>query len=345
MADGESARHNVRVGADWILGILLGLVAAVGVGRAAWSASKRGAAWQRDVTERWRSIAEALGAELSVAGAGALAPRRLTMARPHHEARAIAETTVPVEQTSLSHTRAAAAFTLGRGPRFEMRERTLADVPAIERAVLGDHEALIRRVKLTATDAKATEALFTDAAREKAAAFPRPLSLRSSGAVVELVWDGVELEPRVLDVALSLVGELALHGVSVLRELSTLEGATYEPERGVVEVRRASAHVTLAARSGEAGLLYVASAEPRRALPEFEVRIDADGGVDGEVPPGVIDPAVAAELTRVGAATLGAADGRIELAWDAPPDGTQGEAAVRLLAPVAKGGASQGAFR
>jgi hypothetical protein len=337
------------VGADLVFALALGLLAAAGLGRAMRTAARRGGAWQDRVTERWGRIAEDLGGELSVSGEGALAPRKLTLSSPHEESVAVAQTTVPAEPSGLSHTRAAATFVLGSGPRFEMRERAMGGGPSLERTVLEGHEELIRRVRLTAEEPERARAVWTEEARHRAAKFRRPLALHSDGTLVELVWDGVELDAEVLRTALALVGELSLAGVDVLRGLAALEGAHYEPRKGalgpVVRVTRGPGEVQLLARPASAGPVFEARAEPRRPLPAFEARVGADGTVEGDVPQGVIDPAVAADLARVGASTLRGEGDRLVLRWDEPPDVARGEAAVRLLATVAKGTGSQGAFR
>jgi len=82
-------------------------------------------------------------------------------------------------------------------------------------------------VRIDAEAPHAVAALFSPAARVHAAAFARPLSLRSDGSSVELVWDGTELDRDVLVHALGMVRELASFGTSTLRALAELEGADY----------------------------------------------------------------------------------------------------------------------
>lgn len=329
--------------------VVAGLAAAVGVGGALRTASRRGRAWQERVTERWHTIADQLEATLQVEGVGSLRPRVLTLTRDHGDARVVARAAVPTDPVGLAHTRVVAGYALGRGPGFEMRERGPADGPALERSVLGGDSALVRRVRLDAPDATAAARVWTEEARRRAAAFPRPLAVRSDGEAVEMLWDGVELHGDVLDGALSLVGELALHGLSVLRTLRALEGASWEPARGpgagpVVRVHRGPVAVSLGARVEDATPIYEARVEPRGPVPDFEAAI-TDGRIEGELPEGVLDADAAAELPRVGEATLRAAPGAVTLAFDDEPDPARAEAAVRLLAAVAQSSGRRGAFR
>lgn len=337
------------MGGDWVVAVVFGLVAAVGIGRAMRTAARRGSDWQDRVTERWGAMAELLGGELSVSGHGSLAPRKLTLSVAHQESVAVVQTTVPIEPSQLSHTRAAAVFALGGGPSFEMRERAVNTAALLERSVLAGDDELIRRVRVASGDPARARAAWTERARRLAAAFPRPLSLRSDGRLVELEWDGVEVELEVLRAALALVGELSLYGVDVLRALAQLDGARLEPARGklgpFVRVRRGLSEVQFWASPSASILTFEARAEPRRPLPSFEARIQSEGEVEGEVPEGVIDPTVWGELARVGVCTLRGEEDIILLRWDEPPSPARGEAAVRLLGTVAKGGGSQGAFR
>lgn len=293
---------------------------------------RAGRAWQDQVKARWSAIAEALGATLEVEGKG-MEPHRLRLSVEDEEgAVACAQVTVPSDRETPTHTRAWARYVLGYGPHFVLRRDRRND--GLEEAIESE-------------ESEATVALFTEAARAQVEALRRPFSLRADGQFLELTWDGLELAEDVLGAALALLRELSLASARALRELAELEGAAFESrEDGArVRVRRERAEVELSMALDEDAVVFVARAEARNPLPEFETGIDADGSLDGEVPDGVIDPAHAGELASLGSSRIRGGDERLEIVWSEPPGARAAEAAVRILAAVAKDRGSQGVFR
>jgi hypothetical protein len=340
-------RHNTSVDSEWVVTLVAVGVLFLGVAGSMARAARRGAEWQARVEEDWRRAADALGATLEVAGSGALAPRRLVLKHTIDDALAVADTNVPVDPGAPSHTRARARFVLGHGPAFQMRERILAEAPGVERDVLCDRD-LARRVRMETRSPLAVRAMFSDAACASAAGFPRALLVRSDGRAVEVLWDGVEVDGAVLGNALGLAAELALSGVGPLRALAALEGASYAMEETgpTVRVERGEAEVQLSVEPSRRGPRYRASVRPRRALPDFSVRIDETGSVLDELPAGLIDPDDAASLRALGVCTIAASgEDAIELAWEDTPSLAAAEAAVRILAALATGSGRKGAFR
>lgn len=332
---------------EWVVTIGAALVLLAGTGGAMARAAKRGAAWQARVEERWRAAAGQLGGALEAAPAASLSPRRLTLKVELGEAIAVADVNVPVDPSAPSHTRARARFALGAGPAFRMWERAPTDAAGRERAVLRDRE-LVRRVRVDTDAEEATSALFTAAACEEVLRFARPIALRSDGRVVELVWDGVELDRDVLAAALGIVAELASSGTAVLQRLAGIDGADYvRASAGGPLVRVAGDHaaVELCAEPAAGGPAYLARAAARRGLPRFLVSIADGGAIEGELPPGVLDPEVAPALRSLGACTLEADGEHVVLAWAAEPSNAQAEHAVRVLASIAAGSGRRGAFR
>lgn len=336
--------HNHWV--EWVVTIGAAGVLFVTVAGSMLRATRRAAQWQGHVEARWREVAQALGGTLEVGRSASLTPRRLALSVPSQDARVTVEANVPVDSGAPSFTRAHARFALGEGPVFRLWERTGADGIGDEREILGD-PVLARRVRIETEHPEAMGALFSAGAQTHASGFLRPLDVRSDGQTVELVWDGTELDPATLSHALGLVRELASYGTATLHGLVALEGATYVPageEPPRVRVFRERVEVELMARTSAGALEYLAVAMPTRALPAFEVRVE-DGEVVGAIPPGMIDPDVAPYLAELGACSLSSTSGALELSWDAAPDATQGEAAVRILASIAGGSGRQGAFR
>lgn len=339
--------HNERVESEWVVTLGAAGVLLVGVAGSMVRAVKRASEWQGRVEARWRSAAESLGATLEVGSSSSLTPRQLRLRLASEGVVAVVDANVPVDRGAPSHTRARAAFALGEGPAFRMWERAAGDPPGREREVLGDG-ALARRVGVDTDEPLAVAALFSPAACAHAAAFARPLALRSDGGAIELLWDGTELDADVLAHALGLVRELGSFGTAPLRALAALEGAGYvASSEGAPRVRvvRHGVEVEITVLSSPEGLACRARVEPRRALPMFEVRIDDEGAIVGDIPAGLIDPEVSSCLPRLGACALSSIAGELELAWSSVPDLSRGDAGVRLLASIAAGTGRQGAFR
>lgn len=332
---------------EWVVAMIVGGAAAVSVARSLGRSLRHGRSWQLEVERRWRVAADGLGGILEVEAQGALSPRKLSLSAEIGEARVVAEVTVPADAESISHTRAHAAFVLGAGPRFVLREANATDAPALERTVLDGTPALSRRVRLTAGDPVATRAVWSEAAQKGAGAFPRSLSLRSDGERVHLVWDGVEMDERVLAQALALVAELSSAGVSTLRGLAGLDGATYLGDPDIVpavRVRRGTAEVMISVVGRGASTRFEASAKTRRALPPFEALVGDDGAVTGDIPDGVVDPAAERSRALLGRCVLKARGDSLVVEFAEPPTEARAEAAVRLLAAVA-GSTGEGVFR
>ena len=315
---------------EWIvLGTAMAALFAA-VGAASWGAARRGSPHQDRVEAAWVEAADALGGSLVVDGRAALAPRSLRLSAPIDEVDVLLEANVPLDAGGPSHTAARCAYALGGGPRFEAAEALLEGRRGPSR--------LGRGLPLS------TEA------QQLVADFPRPIArLSSDGHTVELAWSGAEHRPEILGRAARLVASVARIGADVLPALAALEGASHEPRGDDVgpclRVRRAGAEVTLRARFGQGHVRVSASVQARRAIPAFTAHVDASGAVTGEVPEGVIDPAVAVELTRIGEAELKSEGELLVLEWAEPPDLARADAAVKLLAAVAPGVGHGGAFR
>jgi hypothetical protein len=350
MARGPQRRQNEEVDSEWGVTLLAAAALVVGVAGAAARAARRGAEWQARVEEAWEKIAERAGGTLEVGTRALLSPRRLRISREVEGVRASVETTVPVEQSSLAHTRAHARYALGGGPTFRLADRSVQSESGLEAQVLVDSRLAGRAILLT-EEPVATAIAFTPAACSIAADFSRPLALRADGRSIELAWDRVELDEEVLLDALALLGEIAQNGVGVLRSLAAIEGATYsahDPQlvRPAVRVQRGPILVVFLAKPSVRGPRYVARAIPSRAsVPTFEVEVGSDGAIEGELPATALDSEDAGLFARIGRGTLRASAMRVELAWEESPSLAQAEAAASLVASIAAGSTRRGAFR
>lgn len=333
---------------EWVVTLVAVSVLFLGVAGAAGGAARRGAEWQRSVEERWRLAADAIGAQLAIAGRGALVPRRLTLAQTIGHAEAKVEATVPIDPRAPAHTRASAPYAIGGGPRFRMIERYGLG-HGVEAQVLGE-SALAGRVRVTTDEPVAVAIVWSSAARELAAGFARPIDVRADARSIELVWDGVELDGHVLRDALALVGELAQLGMGTLARLEELDGAVYWPfdeveKRPAVRVSRGPAEVCITARPTARGPIFTARAELGRDVPPFDVHLGARGAIEGELPAGLLEPDDAALFAEIGLARMSIEGDGVELEWEEPPSLAQADAAVRVLAAIAAGSTRRGAFR
>ncbi|MCB9593747.1 MAG: hypothetical protein H6719_13520 [Sandaracinaceae bacterium] len=324
------------MGPEWIV---IGTVVALlfgGVGAAAVGASKRGRSYQDGIEALWARTAETIGGRLEVVSRKSLEPRVLRLVVERDDATATAILSVPVTADAEAHTKARALFVLGTGPRFVARPRLVSEPAQIEmpsslRAVQGN-----------------AGAAMTPEVRTLADSIRRGLTIRSDGTEVDVVWDGAESDPAVIDAALQLVAAIARHGADHLRGLSTIDDATYEArsdEGPRVRVRRGLVDVRLLVRPGDDQPVYLARVDARDGTPEVDTFI-GDGGALGEpVPEGLLGPEVEPELARVAPARLETGEGRIEIVWREAPSLDQAKAAVRILSAVGASAGSRGAFR
>lgn len=330
---------------EWVVALVaLGALAAGAAGSMA-RVARRASAWQDHVEARWRAVAEGVGGQLEVGPRRSVAPRRLAIVLAREDALVVVEVNVAVDPGAPSHTRARARYALGRGPVFRAWDPHAGE-PTGPGAALP--EPLGRRLRTSAPDPESLRAAFTSGVIEHARAIARAIDLRSDGEGIELVWSGVELDPRTLSHALGLVAELAHTGVGALRALSGLEGAVYVPlvEGGpAVRLHRERVDVELSATLEPHGPRCAARTPTQRTLTPVEVEVHESGQIEGELAPGLLDAESSGLLAQVGRATLRVTPERVELAWPGEPALSQAEAGARLVARIAAGSGRQGAFR
>lgn len=291
-----------------VVGALLSTVAA-----AALRAAGRGRRFQDRMEATWAKVADAVGGRLEVVSRPTLAPRVLRLIAVIDDVEAIAVLGVPVDEGAPTHTKARALYVLGVGPIFE-----------------GDDGSLL------------------SAARTLVESLPMNLGLRADGREVEVAWDGAEKDGDVLRRALLLVATVARQGADHLRELATIDGATYEAssEEGPrVRVRRGLSEIRIVVElRGGRTPVHVAKTRARPGTPELVARIEKDGATPA-LPAGALDADGPDVLVRVAPARI-ASDGQtVEISWTEAPDREQVEAAVKVLAAVGTSQGAQGAFR
>ncbi|MEZ4338419.1 MAG: hypothetical protein R3B82_17495 [Sandaracinaceae bacterium] len=324
------------MGPEWlvigtVLAVLLG-----GVGAAAVGAARRASPYQDAMEERWNAAAMAIGGRLEVVSRKTLAPRVLRLVVELDDAIAIASLAVPVSADAETHTTVRARYVLGVGPRFVAQPRRVHE---------RGHAWMPRSLVASAGE---TRGVFTREVNAICEGIPRPLTIRSDGHEIEVIWDGAENDANVIDDVLRLAGALAQHGADHLRGLATLDDATYEgksDEGPRVRVRRGLVDVRLLVRAIESGPEYLARVDARQGTPSVEIAIGAGGGPSTAIPDGLIAPGAEAELARLAPATLAASSTHVELRWSEPPTLDQARAAVHLLAAIGASPGSQGAFR
>jgi hypothetical protein len=331
---------------EWILtAVALGVMAAGMAGSMA-RVARRASVWQDQVEERWRQAAARVGGRLEVGPRRSVSPRHLQIVVEREDAVAVVEVNVPVDTGAPSHTRAHARFAVGRGPLLRVWDPGPGE-PAGGAQVLP--EPLGRRFRAAAPDEAAARAIFSQPACVHLAGLARALDLRSNGEGLELVWDGVELDPETLLHAVGAVSELAQAGVATLRALAALEDATYVPvvDGGpAVRLHRERVDVSLSVAIDADGPRVCASTPLQRSLEPLELPLDDPEGLSaGALPAGVLAPEAAPLLGQVGRAVLTVGAHDVELTWGGDPSASQAEAGARLVALVAAGSGRRGAFR
>jgi len=325
------------MGPEWIvLGAVMGLLVG-GVGAAAIRVATQGNPYQDRMEARWGALAEQLGGRLEVPSRKALEPRPLHLIAEVDEVQAVASVSVPVAAGNVSHTTVRSAYVLGVGPRFVARPRRANEGPQP-----GMPEGMLSAQGRTAANA------FGPQATGLVESIRRPLTVRSEEGRIEVVWDGAEEDPVVIERTLRLAAALARHGSDLLEGLSTIDDAKLEAssvEGPRVRVRRGLIDVRFVVISEDDAPLYVARVDAREGTPEVEVAIDDDGDVAPAPPDGLVAPDAEPELALVGPATLRSDGAVIEVAWRETPDLDQARAAVRLLAAIGAPSGTRGAFR
>ncbi len=256
---------------------------------------------------------------------------------------------VSTGKSSVSYTRARAAFVFGEGPVFRVyREGLLASLGkalGTQDVVLGGHARFDETfvVKCNAPDAVRSQ--WTRELRDAMCDSLAEATVSSDGSVVTVVVVGILDQHAALTALVDLTGRLASRGLSMLAALAEIDGARYTPPSGpwdrratpTLEIDARGVPMTIEVRSTDEGFCVDLTASVERSLPEIDVSIDASGGVSGEVPQGLLPGA--SELARIGSCSLADEDSllRLSFAADRAPELGAVTAAVELLRTLARG--------
>lgn len=261
---------------------------------------------------------------------------------------------VSTGKSSTTYTRARARFALGAGPVFKVYEEgifsSIGKALGTQDLELGDARFdEIYMVKGEGVDA--LRRAWTDDARATLMSSQLQIRAESDGREVKLIVLGGLSEPAALNAMLDLCGELASFGARSLDGLASIEGARLEPASGSWE-SPAPPRLSIATERGEVTASIGPGARgPRlrltlgadRDLPPFSADVAA-GRADG-MPKGVLTERAAPMLRRLEGATISGDGRQLRAAWSGVPDRETVKAGAELLAELAGGTRSVGAFR
>jgi hypothetical protein len=257
-------------------------------------------------------------------------------------------------KSSTTYTRARARFALGAGPRFRVYEEgffsSLGKALGTQDLELGDPRFdAIFMVK--GDDVEALRRAWTEPARHLLMSRFRHGRAESNGHEVSLIVLGALLDVATLEAMLDLVGELASAGARELEALAKVPDATLEPTGGSWEaptpprLRIATPHGEAVAelRPGAPKPRLLLTLPSRRELPRFSV--DVAGGEAEGLPQGVLTERALGLLGGVEGAALSGDGSQLRLGWRDVPPPEAVAAGAALLAELAGGTRSVGAFR
>lgn len=217
---------------------------------------------------------------------------------------------------------------------------------------LGAHPAFDDAFMVKCEDASATRLAWTDEARDLMLEHLRMVRVESDGSVVSIIGLGAYVERARVEAMLDLAGALASYGACELEKLSDIPDARFVPTGGAWEAPRRPA-LRIASKAGDVDVrVLVAAGSPLlqlalghdRDMPTFSADL-LDGEVSG-LPRGLLPEGAGALLRPIGRATLvNERRQGLKLTWPEPAEKAAVVAGVKLLAALAEGSRSQGAFR
>lgn len=294
----------------------------------------------------WSAWAQARGGSLVPGRTGFLTQRSSSIVVPHgHASVAIDTYVVSHGKTSTTYTRARSRFALGFGPSFQVSSEGI--LSAVGKALGAqdlqlDDPAFDARFVIKGESTAAIAVAWTPRARRAALFFERP-NVRSDGAEVMATVVGVVVLSDQLDALAAIAGEVASYRVAELAELARAADATFHATSGAPPMLRFATNQgeVMSGLSREGLTMKLADA---RGLP-LELRATLVGGEAQGLPRGLLSDEGAALLPRVGNCQIATGDGFVWLTWPGVPDGPTFRAGALLLAELAGGDSSRGAFR
>lgn len=309
---------------------------------------------QRRREDVWREIAAARGGVFREGEAGFFKSVPASIEAPVGHAVVFVDTyVVSSGNSSTTYTRVRARFAIGAGPVFRVYEegffQTLGKALGTQDVELGGYPAFDDAYVVKCDEPELTRRAWTDRAKRLMLEHPRKLTAESDGRDVKIVAVGALDDPSEVGGMMDLASELASLGGRELARLAGETGGRVSEVRGPWEAPGAPA-LGLSTPRGEAlarvtpstlGLQLVLPHE-REGL---EAAVDVEHGRADGLPKGVLTEAAPPLLAKVGRARLTIDAGRARLAWATIPDAATLTAGAALLAEIAGGSRSLGAFR
>jgi hypothetical protein len=293
----------------------------------------------------WRSFAEPRGGFSVPASGGFFRRRAASIVVPHaHASVSVDVHVVSHGKSSTTYTRARARYALGFGPSFRISSEGL--LSAVGKALgaqdlVFDDLAFDARFVIKGESLDGIRAAWTPRARQAALSFERPSVSSDGNEVVALVL-GVLVHDHELEALTTMVGEVASYRVAELADLARAAEATFQPPSGQPPMLRfATPRGDVTAGLARHGL--VLRLVDARGLPPLAAVLSPTEvhGLPGEL----LTDAARALVPLVGSCRLATQDGFVWLTWPGVPDARSFRAGAELLAELAGGDPSRGAFR
>ena len=262
-------------------------------------------------------------------------------------------------KTSTMYTRARARFASGGGPPFAVYPEgllsTLGKALGAQDVVLGGptpvDDNFDEHLIVKCDDAEGTRLVWTAQAKALMLTEVALGRVDSDGETVTVVLVGALVDPVKLDALFELAGELASFGARELAVLAVLPDACFEEPTGSWESPTPPS-LSVETSRGE----VIASVLTRRGAPRLQLSIahgrdvapfssDVRAGVAPGLARGFVPDGANALLAPIGEASLVGDDRKLRLTWSSVPAPGVVQAGVDLLAALADGKRSMGAFR
>lgn len=332
---------------------LMGTVAIGAVGGAIW--------WNARETQRrnevWSAVARERGGTFSDGHFGMLSTESPVIeAVVQHAVVRIELFFVQAGKSRQIYTRARASYTLAAGPIFKVyREGVLQSVGkalGAQDVELGGDEPFDLHFVVKCDDPQATRDAWTPRAKDLMRRHFEGDRAESDGREVTVTVWGSIVDPRKLHLMLELAGALASAGTSRLADYAALEGAALQPASGTYE-QPVAPRLTFETVRGEVRVELLAGiGVPRvrlrlpheRELPPFSV--DVEDGEAAGLPRGLVSERAHELFRRIpGPLTLAGDRSGLQLTWRTAPSPEVLVEGVRLIAELAGGTPTEGAFR
>ena len=238
-------------------------------------------------------------------------------------------------------TRVTAGYSVGSGPVFEVRDHVPLSGPDAENdlpLVETGERAFDRGYFVRGVDAPRIRRVLTPTVRAALRALEAWV-VESDGRRIVLLRMGSPGNAGELVAAVEAAVRIASEEWTILEGYLAVEGASVGKPGQTLDFRGDGVMASLGWKGGGPRL---EAAEPTTDT-DFTLRCD-DPSTHAGLPPGLAAK-VRTAVSRIGAATFEQRDGRLRVAWDAPPEPSQLGAAWDLLRGLLRQSTAQGAFR